>query len=130
TMRRLSKRGGIKSFRVTILGLTFKENVPDVRNTKVIDIAHELERFGAEVTLHDPMADRAEVKHEFGVELAADDTLGQANAVILAVPHEAYLARGWDWIAGLLADDDGLVVDVRARLARDGQPSTVELWRL
>ncbi|MCF3627945.1 nucleotide sugar dehydrogenase [Thalassospiraceae bacterium LMO-SO8] len=130
TMRRLSKRGGIKSFRVTILGLTFKENVPDVRNTKVIDIAHELERFGAEVTLHDPMADRAEVKHEFGVELAADDALGRADAVILAVPHEAYLARGWDWIAGLLADDDGLVVDVRARLARDGGPSTIELWRL
>ena len=61
---------------------------------------------------------------------AGDDALNDADAVILAVPHDAYLTRGWDWIAGLLAADDGLVVDVRARLARDGQPAGIELWRL
>ena len=75
------------------------------------------------------MADPAEVRHEFGLELAGDDALNDADAVILAVPHDAYLTRGWDWIAGLLAADDGLVVDVRARLARDGQPAGIELWR-
>lgn len=130
TVRRLVKKGGTKSFRVTILGLTFKENVPDVRNTKVIDIARELERFGARVSVHDPMADANEVKHEFGLDLADETALDNADAVILAVPHEIYLARGWDWIAGLLAADDGLIVDVRARLDRAGRPAEVELWRL
>ncbi len=130
TVRRLAKMGGTKSFRVIILGLTFKENVPDVRNTKVIDMVHELDRFGACVVVHDPVADPIEVRHEFGLELAADDALGDADAVILAVPHDAYLARGWGWIAGLLAADDGLVVDVRARLARDGRPADIALWRL
>lgn len=130
TMRRLAKMGGTKSFRVTILGLTFKENVPDVRNTKVIDLVHELGRFGAQVIVHDPVADPVEVRHEFGLELASDDALGTADAVILAVPHDAYLARGWDWIGGLLAADDGLVVDVRARLPRDGRPAEIVLWRL
>ncbi|PIW31009.1 MAG: nucleotide sugar dehydrogenase [Rhodospirillales bacterium CG15_BIG_FIL_POST_REV_8_21_14_020_66_15] len=130
TVRRLARKGGTRSFRVTILGLTFKENVPDVRNTKVIDILRELERFGARVVVHDPMADPAEVKHEFGLDLAADGALGDADAVILAVPHDRYLDRGWTWIAGLLAAADGLVVDVRARLDRGGRPAEVELWRL
>ena len=130
TVRRLAKKGGTKSFRVSILGLTFKENVPDVRNTKVIDIIEELDRFGARVRVHDPLADADEVKHEFGLELADEAALGDADAVILAVPHETYLTRGWDWITGLLAADDGLVVDVRARLSRDECPTEVDLWRL
>ena len=104
--------------------------MPDVRNTKVIDMVHELDRFGACVVVHDPVADPIEVRHEFGLELATDDALGDADAVILAVPHDAYLARGWGWIAGLLAANDGLVVDVRARLARDGRPADIALWRL
>ena len=130
TVRRLAKKGGTKSFRVSILGLTFKENVPDVRNTKVIDMITEFERFGARVAVHDPMADADEVKHEFGLTLAGEADLADADAVIMAVPHEAYLARGWDWIAGLLAADDGLVIDVRARLERAGRPPEIELWRL
>ena len=130
TVRRLSRKGGTKSFKVSVLGLTFKENVPDVRNTKVIDIIHELERFGARVTVHDPMADQAEVEHEFALALAEEDDLRDADAVILAVPHEIYMARGWPWIAGLLAADDGLVVDVRARLDRASRPAEIDLWRL
>jgi UDP-N-acetyl-D-galactosamine dehydrogenase len=130
TVRRLAKMGDTKSFRVTILGLTFKENVPDVRNTKVIDMVRELDRFGARVIVHDPVADPVEVRHEFGLELAGDEALGKADAVILAVPHDIYLARGWDWISGLLAARDGLVVDVRARLERGGRPADIALWRL
>ena len=130
TVRRLAKKGGTKSFRVSILGLTFKENVPDVRNTKVIDIIEELDRFGARVRVHDPLADADEVKHEFGLELADEASLSDADAVILAVPHETYLTRGWGWISDLLAADDGLVVDVRARLSRDARPAEIDLWRL
>ena len=130
TIRRLATRGGTRSFRVAILGLTFKENVPDVRNTKVIDIVRELERFGASVRVHDPLADAAEVKHEYALELAAEADLGPADAVILAVPHEAYLARGWPWIAGLLEGGNGLVVDVRSRLDRARRPGGVDLWRI
>ena len=130
TVRRLLNKGRSGPLRVSILGLTFKENVPDVRNTKVIDIVHELERFGVQVRVHDPLADKAEVSHEFGIDLAAESDLAEADAVILAVAHETYLTRGWDWIAGLLAAEDGLVVDVRARLDRDARPAPVDLWRL
>jgi UDP-N-acetyl-D-galactosamine dehydrogenase len=130
TMRRLAKKAGTKSFCVTILGLTFKENVPDVRNTKVIDIVEELKRFGARVQVHDPMADAEEVKHELGLELTGEAALDVADAVILAVPHDIYTARGWKWVSGLLKSGGGLVVDVRARLDRTACPRNVDLWRL
>jgi UDP-N-acetyl-D-glucosamine/UDP-N-acetyl-D-galactosamine dehydrogenase len=115
---------------VTVLGLTFKEDVPDTRNSRVIDIVRELESFGLTVQLHDPLADAADAKHEYGVTLAAFDSLQPADAVILAVAHNSYAAGGWPLVQRLLAGGRGLVFDVKARLDRGSKPSGIELLRL
>jgi UDP-N-acetyl-D-galactosamine dehydrogenase len=124
-MRRKS-RGGI----VTVLGLTFKENVPDTRNSRVIDIVRELQSFGLTVQLHDPMANAADAKHEYGVTLMELDALQPADAIILAVAHDGYLDGGWRLIQRLLIEGSGLVFDVKAKLDRASQPADIELWRL
>jgi UDP-N-acetyl-D-galactosamine dehydrogenase len=123
-------RNGSAGRLVTILGLTFKENVPDVRNSKVIDIVSELRSFGADVQVHDPLADAGEVRGEYGIELMARDAIAPADAVVLAVPHLAYLADGWRGVVPLLKNGRGIVIDVKARLDRASKPDGVELWRL
>jgi len=123
-------RNGSAGRLVTVLGLTFKENVPDVRNSKVIDIVSELRSFGASVQVHDPLADAGEVRHEYGIELMARDAIAPADAVVLAVPHQAYLADGWRGVVPLLKNGRGIVIDVKARLDRAKTPDGVELWRL
>ena len=119
----------IESRKVAILGLTFKENVPDIRNTRVIDMVSELQEFGFDVRVNDPNADPDEVVAEFGIELADLDDIADAGMVILAVPHRAYLDQGWPLINRLLAGGRGVVMDIRARLERDACPSDVHLWR-
>ncbi len=79
----------IKGARVNILGLTFKENVPDIRNTKVVDIIRELHEFGVETFVHDPLAAPDDALHEYGLRLAAWQDLPAADATILAVAHES-----------------------------------------
>lgn len=128
-IRRLM-RNGSKSKLVTVLGLTFKENVPDIRNSRVVDIVHELNSFGASVQLHDPLASPADADHEYGIKLAEIDQLEPAEAVILAVPHEKYLKSGWPFILSLLKDARGVVLDVKSRLDRAKTPPGVVLWRL
>ncbi len=80
----------IKGARVAILGITFKENCPDIRNSKVIDIINELQSYGITCLVHDPRADAAAVKHEYNLELVDFDDLTAINAMVLAVPHEEY----------------------------------------
>src|ERR1700740_3596978 len=87
---------------VTILGMTFKENVPDTRNSKVADIVSELRSFGLAVQVHDPLADPHEVKHEYGIELMQMGALRPADAVIFAVAHEAFVRGGWALLTKLL----------------------------
>jgi UDP-N-acetyl-D-glucosamine/UDP-N-acetyl-D-galactosamine dehydrogenase len=115
---------------VTVLGLTFKEDVPDTRNSRVIDIIRELESFGLTVQVHDPMANAADAKHEYGVTLTELDALQPADALVLAVAHERYVRGGWPLIQRLLRDGSGLVLDVKTRLDRASKPSGIELWRL
>ena len=115
---------------VTILGMTFKENVPDIRNSKVIDIVHELDRFGIRTQVHDPLALVDEVRHEYGLTLTAMESLKPADAVILAVAHQDFVVQGWSLIVRLLKDEKGTVVDVKSRLDRDGKPEGIDLWRL
>src|SRR6185369_14863680 len=115
---------------VTVLGMTFKENVPDIRNSKVIDVVRELERFGVRVQVHDPLALAEETKEECGVTLADMNKLAPADAVILAVAHKDYVDGGWPLIARLLKDGKGTVIDVKSRLDRAGKPEGVDLWRL
>ena len=123
-------RNDSKSKLVTVLGLTFKENVPDIRNSKVVDIVHELHSFGASVQIHDPLASPAAVDHEYGIKLTDIDQLEPVEAVIVAVPHETYLKSGWPLITSLLKNARGVVMDVKSRLDRTKIPSGVELWRL
>ena len=80
----------IKGSKVAVLGLTFKENCPDVRNTKVIDIINELEEYGINIIIHDPQADKNEVFDVYGIELRKFEDIKDVDAVILAVPHEDY----------------------------------------
>jgi UDP-N-acetyl-D-galactosamine dehydrogenase len=123
---RRKTQGGV----VTVLGLTFKENVPDTRNSRVIDIIRELQSFGLTVQLHDPWADAAHAKHEYGVTLMELGALQPADAIVLAVAHDLYVEGGWPLIRRLLGKDGGLVLDVKTKLDRASKPADVELWRL
>jgi UDP-N-acetyl-D-galactosamine dehydrogenase len=128
-LRRMLRNGSASKL-VTVLGLTFKEDVPDVRNSKVVDIVTELKAFGAAVQVHDPLAATNEVRREYGIELMERDAIAPADAVVLAVPHKAYLAEGWRCVVPLLKNGRGLVIDVKARLDRAKRPDGIELWRL
>ena len=83
----------VKGAKVNVIGLTFKENCPDLRNSKVADIITELQSYGVDVHVHDPVADAAEAMHEYGVKLVPWDELPQADAIIAAVSHKELLAR-------------------------------------
>ncbi|MGQ0580727.1 MAG: nucleotide sugar dehydrogenase [Reyranella sp.] len=115
---------------VTLLGVTFKENVPDIRNTRVVDIARELQDFGITVQLHDPMADGDLLKQEYGLSLTPLDRLQPADAVVLSVAHRSYRDGGWDLVRPLLKSAGGFVADIPAALDRATMPAGVTLWRL
>jgi len=114
---------------VTVLGVTFKENVPDIRNTRVVDIVRELEDFGITVQLHDPMADGDLLFEEYGLRLTALDALKPADALVLAVAHRAYRDAGWDLVKRLIKPG-AFVADVPALLERSATPPGINLWRL
>ena len=80
--------------RLLILGLAFKENCPDVRNTKVVDIKKELESYGVKIDVHDPWVDAEEAKHEYGIDLVADPEKGAYDGIIIAVAHDQFRAMG------------------------------------
>ncbi|MBR0843880.1 nucleotide sugar dehydrogenase [Bradyrhizobium liaoningense] len=128
-VRRLLRRKG-RGGTVTILGLTFKEDVPDTRNSRVVDIIRELETFGFDVQVHDPLANAADAKQEYGLRLTELDALRPADAVILAVAHSTYLAGGWPLVQRLLTGGTGLVLDVKMKFDRSSKPAGIELWRL
>ncbi|HEU5275991.1 MAG TPA: nucleotide sugar dehydrogenase [Xanthobacteraceae bacterium] len=115
---------------VTVLGLTFKENVPDIRNSKVVDIVRELKSFGIAAQVHDPFAVPEEAEGEYGVALCDMPDLRRADAVIFAVAHADYVRGGWPMIGKLLKPAGGVVLDVKSVLDRAGKPAGVELWRL
>ena len=123
-------QGGRVNPTVTILGMTFKENVPDIRNSKVIDIARELERVGVGVQVTDPIASAEETADDYGIKLTPLELLRPADAVILAVAHKDYVAGSWPLVAKLLKDRQGIVLDVKAKLDRAKKPEGIDLWRL
>ena len=110
--------------------MTFKENVPDTRNSKVADIVEELRSFGLPVQVHDPLADPREVNRDYGIELMAMDALAPADAVIFAVAHEPFVRGGWGLLTQLLKGGGGIVFDVKSQLDRAQRPNCIELWRL
>ena len=128
-MRALLQRGAANPT-VTVLGLTFKENVPDIRNSKVIDIVRELTRVGVSVQVHDPLAVPEDAQRQYGLTLAPFDKLAPADAVIFAVAHGDYVAKGWPMIGKLLKPGGGIVLDVKSKLDRAEKPEGIDLWRL
>jgi UDP-N-acetyl-D-galactosamine dehydrogenase len=128
-MRALLQRG-CSSPTVTVLGMTFKENVPDIRNSKVIDVVRELAGVGVNVQVHDPLALSEEVRDEYGIGLSPLESLKQADGVVLAVAHGDYLKGGWPFVTKLLKNGQGIVFDVKSRLDRAQKPQGVDLWRL
>jgi UDP-N-acetyl-D-galactosamine dehydrogenase len=115
---------------VTILGLTFKEDVPDTRNSRVIDIIRELQSFGLTVQIHDPLVNAADARHELGVTLTQLHALQPADAIVLAVAHQRYVDGGWPLVRHLLRDGEGLVFDIKTKLDRAAKPAAIDLWRL
>ena len=127
---RLMMNSGSKGRRVTVLGVTFKENVPDVRNSKIVNIVWELQRFNLDVQVADPIADVEEVEREFGIRLCPFDELRPADAVIFGVAHRAFADGGWDLVSAKLEERSGVVLDVKGVLDRNTTPPDIELWRL
>jgi len=120
----------IKGARVNVLGLTFKENCPDIRNSKVADILAELREFGVEVHVHDPMASAEDALHEYGVKLRSWDELPAADALILAVSHRKYLEMPMAELQRKIVRG-GCVLDVKSVLdAQAFRREGLRVWRL
>ena len=116
--------------RVAVLGLTFKENVPDLRNSKVFDIIEVLLDHGIHVQVADPLAMADEALGEYSVRLTPIEEITPVQAVILAVPHQDYIDGGWPLVRSLFNGSGGVVIDVKGVLPREGKPDDVDLWRL
>jgi len=130
TVKQLIRAGkAVKGARVLVLGLTFKENVPDIRNTKVVDIIAELQDYEVEVLVHDPVADPVEAREEYGLELVGLDAVGQVDGVVLAVAHQVFRGISVERLHELCGNGNGcgVVVDVKGMLDRPAIESK-ELW--
>jgi UDP-N-acetyl-D-galactosamine dehydrogenase len=124
----------VKGARVAVLGLTFKEDCNDIRNSKVPDILRELRTFGIDPVVHDPLANAAEATHEYAVTLTSLDQMamrGPLDAVVLAVSHRFYLELGAERLFGMVRDG-GVFADVKSALpAPEGPaPRGIRYWSL
>lgn len=114
-VKALVRAGRIANARIGILGITFKEDVPDLRNSRVPDILHALAEYGLTTMIHDPLADPAQVTREYGLTLSGMESLAELDALIIAVPHAAYRDLGARKLATLLREG-GLIFDIRSCL--------------
>lgn len=131
TIKQLVRNGHpVKDAPIIVLGLTFKEDCPDLRNSRVIDVIRELESYGATVLVHDPVADASEAHHEYGVDLVGWDELPQAGAIVAAVNHREFKNRpSGDFLSKL--KDNGVITDVKSMLdPKAFAEAGVSLWRL
>jgi UDP-N-acetyl-D-galactosamine dehydrogenase len=130
-VKRLIQAGrNVKDEPVIVLGLTFKEDVPDLRNSKVIDVVRELQSYGARVYVHDPVADDAEARHEYGVGLTPWDALPKATAIVAAVAHRQFRALDVAQIATKLSPG-GVFADVKCAFDREALAGAgFGVWRL
>jgi len=127
TVKKIIAAGkNLKGSRVLIMGITFKEDVTDIRNSKVVDIISELEDFGISVDVIDPGAGKHEVKEEYGIDLKENPS-GKFDAVILAVSHREYSRLDESYFTSLL-NKDGIVVDVKGVLR--GRIKNLTYWSL
>jgi len=131
TIKQLVKLGHpVSGASVTVLGLTFKEDCPDLRNSRVQDIVAELNEYCCDVAVHDPIATRSDALQEYNITLREWQDLPPAHALILAVPHRSYLEMGTEGILSRLLPG-GVIIDVKSVLDRDAvTTSGATLWRL
>ncbi len=131
TVKHMIRNGSqVKGSQVNVLGLTFKEDCQDIRNTRVIDVVNELRSFGVDVHVHDPVPDAGEARHEYGLELVPWDALPRADAVVVAVAHRQFVARPLTDYLGKVKER-GCFIDVKSKFdvaALQGAGLTV--WRL
>ena len=121
----------IHGAKVAVLGITFKENVPDLRNTRVVDTIKELKDYGIEVLVHDPLADPEEAHRYYGIDLLEMDRLSGVSAVIVAVSHKAYKAMGLLKIARLCRNPSPVVVDLKGVFSpAQAKKTNILYWRL
>lgn len=132
TIKKIIQAGGaVKGSKIIVLGLTFKENCPDLRNSKVADLVKELGEFGCDISVHDPLAEAGEAMHEYGITLIEWDSLpSQVDAVIAAVSHTGYINQPVMQLLGKLRPG-GVFIDIKSSY----QPEIIEaagykLWRL
>jgi UDP-N-acetyl-D-galactosamine dehydrogenase len=131
TVKQMINAGySIKGSKVNILGLTFKENCPDLRNSKVADVIQELREYGCEVYVHDPIAELSEAEHEYGITLTPWDQLPKADAIVAAVSHHKYLDMPVDDILKV-AKPNAVFIDVKSAYKQeDIKNKGFTLWRL
>src|SRR5215468_6800567 len=119
----------VKGARIGILGITFKEDVPDLRNSRVPDIIAELREFGIAAAVADPLADRDEAKREYGIDLVPLQDLAKLDGLILAVPHRVLGDPGWESLFASLAPG-GIFIDVKSAISREAVPPDLHYWSL
>jgi UDP-N-acetyl-D-galactosamine dehydrogenase len=132
TVKKLIAQGKrVRDARVAVLGLTFKEDVPDLRNTRVVDIIHELEDYGIQVLIHDPLADGAEAERHYHLKLTGIEDIHDMDAVILAVSHGGYLEMGLEQIGRFCNDTSPLVIDVKGVFSsKEAKDLGIDYWQL
>ena len=132
TVKKLIFQGKqVRDARVAIFGLTFKENVPDLRNTRVVDIIHELEDYGIQVVVHDPLADAGEAEEYYGLKLADMNLINRMDAVILAVSHDVYKKMGLERIGERCNGTQALVIDVKGIFSeQEARATGIDYWQL
>jgi UDP-N-acetyl-D-galactosamine dehydrogenase len=131
TVKQMINAGNpIRGAKVAVLGLTFKENCPDIRNSKVADLVWELRDYGCEVVVHDPLADPAEIQHEYGIALTIWECIPQVDALVAAVSHQQYLDMPFMELLKKLKPD-GVFVDVKSTYPkRTITENGLRVWRV
>lgn len=131
TIKKMIASGSqIRGAKVIVLGITFKENVPDLRNSKVVDLIRELESYGVEIHVHDPVADPDEARHEYGVELRSWGELPRVDAMVVAVAHNEFLVRSLQEYLDKMSESC-CFIDVKSKFDAPSLSSGgVKVWRL
>ncbi len=120
----------IKGAKVNVIGLTFKENCPDLRNSKVADVVAELKTYGVDVHVYDPVAEAAEAKHEYNIDLVKWEDLPQADAMIAAVSHKELLERPLGDLQSKMSPG-GCFIDVKSQFDQNAlRAAGFTVWRL
>jgi UDP-N-acetyl-D-galactosamine dehydrogenase len=131
TIKQMIRNGNpVKDAKVNVLGLTFKEDVPDLRNSHVIDVINELKSYGVQVFVHDPVPDPKEARHEYGLELVSWDDLPEAEAMVVAVAHRQFRSVGAGTFARKIVKG-GCFIDVKSQFDREALSAAgLCVWRL